>query len=241
MQVQSEDIIANWSNSLRQTRSGERMIVAQVAEGYKSRGFNSTEATQMLDAQRFDTSLVDDVVAETYGLSREADSTPVRTREAMLCPNSYREVIAFIDESLENLSPKQFVNKLALSDDPILKISEKSLASWYRLAEAAKSDQHARGMLHKDLKPWVEEAIYLCVLAARKMDGKFKGASANSTRMSYATKKFVEAEVDLNAGTCTCDKFNKGNFKDFGLACEHLIKAADTVSPLQRLKRAISL
>ena len=47
------------------------------------------------------------------------------------------------------------------------------------------------------------------------------------------------AEVDLSNATSTSNKFIEGNYSDFGLADEFLIKVADTVSPYQRLKRAL--
>jgi hypothetical protein len=42
------------------------------------------------------------------------------------------------------------------------------------------------------------------------------------------------------SATSTSDKFTQGNYADFGLADEYLVKAADTVSPYQRLKRALA-
>jgi hypothetical protein len=47
------------------------------------------------------------------------------------------------------------------------------------------------------------------------------------------------AEVDLMNGTSTSDKYVQGSYSSFGLVDEFLVKAADTVSPYMRLKRAI--
>ena len=47
------------------------------------------------------------------------------------------------------------------------------------------------------------------------------------------------AEVDLSSATSSSEKFIGGNYVDFGLAEEFMVKAADTVSPYQRLKRAL--
>jgi len=49
----------------------------------------------------------------------------------------------------------------------------------------------------------------------------------------------IIAEVDLSNATSSSDKFIGGNYVDFGLADEYMVKAADTVSPYQRLKRAL--
>jgi hypothetical protein len=44
----------------------------------------------------------------------------------------------------------------------------------------------------------------------------------------------------LESGTCSCSRFAQGHFGDFGLACEHIVAAADKVSPHQRLLKAIT-
>ena len=235
MIVQQEDIIQNWGNALRQTSQGLKVIVAQRAEEYKDRGFSVAEARDMLDAQQFEANVVDDVLASVYE-TRQVQAQSVR--EAMVCPNSYNEVREFINNALDNMKPKEFVNKLARCADPILRLNDKNLASWYRLAEQAQNDNYARTMLHQDLKPWIEEAIYSSVLASRA-DTASRVKDCGNDRFVVAAKKFEGANVNITAGTCDCSKFTHSNFGEFGLACEHLIKVAETVSPLQRLKRAI--
>ena len=48
-----------------------------------------------------------------------------------------------------------------------------------------------------------------------------------------------EATVNLSAGTSSSEKYTKGNYETFGIADEFIVSAADTVSPYQRLKRAL--
>ncbi|MFK5027054.1 hypothetical protein ACI39O_27090, partial [Klebsiella pneumoniae] len=76
-----------------------------------------------------------------------------KTASVVVCPNSYREVAPFVTAALRANTAKNFINLLACSADPILKVSNKSLASWQRLAAQAKEDSYALNILHNDLMP----------------------------------------------------------------------------------------
>ena len=74
------------------------------------------------------------------------------------------------------------------------------------------------------------------VLVAQSQEAEIKTASKNKYVISTVKGS---AEVDLSNATSSSDKFIGGNYVDFGLADEFMVKAADTVSPYQRLKRAL--
>jgi UPF0288 family protein (methanogenesis marker protein 3) len=100
------------------------------------------------------------------------------------------------------------------------------------VAKDTKNPNH----LHTALKPFIEETLLNNVLVAQSQEAEIKTASKNKYVIS--TNK-GSAEVDLSNATSTSNKFIEGNYSDFGLADEFLIKVADTVSPYQRLKRAL--
>jgi hypothetical protein len=49
-----------------------------------------------------------------------------------------------------------------------------------------------------------------------------------------------EATVDLTSGTSTSEKFTQGNYATFGLADEYMVSAVNSISPYERLKRALN-
>ena len=61
---------------------------------------------------------------------------------------------------------------------------------------------------------------------------------ASKNKYVVSNKKGT-VEVDLLNATSTGEKFTKGNYADFGLADEYMVGAANSVSPYQRLKRAL--
>ena len=85
------------------------------------------------------------------------------------------------------------------------------------------------------------------MILARKLKRKVDNGSC----ISYNNKYYIPYEnnsiltfkaktlVTVIDSPITSNKFIEGNYSDFGLADEFLIKVADTVSPYQRLKRAL--
>ena len=79
--------------------------------------------------------------------------------------------------------------------------------------------------------------VSICLsLLAQSQEAQIKTSS--KTKYVVSMKK-GSAEVDLSNATSSSEKFISGNYVDFGLADEFMVKAADTVSPYQRLKRAL--
>jgi hypothetical protein len=231
------DIIYNWRNELRQNTQGERTVAAQSAIDFQKRGFTAQEALEMLAAENFDLRIAEHAVYTVYGKTASAESSqPVRT--AMVVPTSYSDVKPIIEDTLRRLSAKEFVDRLAKSESPIVRVSQKNLESWYRLAANAKQDAFALDVLHSELKPWVEETMLKSVLIAEREEARIQKLAKNERRYKVAMRKEA-AEVDLDQGTSTGTRFQKGHFADFGLADEFMIQAADHVSPYERLKRAL--
>jgi hypothetical protein len=73
-------------------------------------------------------------------------------------------------------------------------------------------------------------------MIAEKNESTIKVASKNKYVVSL---KHGTAEVDLEKGTSTSQRFVEGNYEMFGLADEFLVKAADSASPYERLRKAL--
>jgi hypothetical protein len=93
--------------------------------------------------------------------------------------------------------------------------------------------------LHTELKPWVEEALLNSVLVAEKEKSNIVTADKNKQVYKVAMRK-GEATVDLTSGTSTSEKFTQGNYATFGLADEYMVSAVNSISPYERLKRALN-
>jgi hypothetical protein len=202
---------------------------------HRASGFSADETIDLMIGEDFDVDLTKEIVAQVYGESKTNVSQNTAPRIAMVAPTSYNDVVPFIEGALTKLSPTQFA-EVILND--LLVASDRDKDGWRRLAQQAVHDPIAKNILHEDLRPWVEEAMLNAVLLAEKQQARVVEADAASRKYIVATNQSTH-EVNLTEGTCTCDTFNQGNFSLLGLACEHIIRAADTVSPFQRLTRAL--
>ena len=233
------DIIYNWQNGLRQNTQGERMVAAQSAADYQKKGYNAQEALELLAANSFDLRIAEQAVYTVYGKEAQAANAKANIRTAMVIPTSYADVKPIVEDTLKRLSAKEFIDRLTKSEAPIVRVSQKGLESWYRLASNAKQDAHALNTLHSELKPWVEETMLKSVLLAEREEARVQRLAKEEKRFKVAMRKEA-AEVDLDAGVSTGSRFQKGNFGDFGLADEFMVQAADHVSPFERLRRALN-
>jgi hypothetical protein len=228
----SDDLIYNWRNELKGHSSGMKVVANAHAIKLKNQGFNKNEVVELLAAENFDLDLVNKVASVVFN-----EETNLKTAmEVTVVPTKYSDCAPIIEKTLEKLSAKEFVNKLTQGNHPIVKVDEKAFESWKRLAELAKRNYNARLSLHSELKPWIEEALLNNILVAETSDVQMKTASKNKYVVSM---RHGFAEVDLVNGTSTSVKFQEGNYELFGLADEFMVKAADSVSPYERLKRAL--
>jgi hypothetical protein len=229
----SDDIIYNWRNELKSHQNGVYVIASSQAQKLKNQGFNKSEVVELLAADNYDLDLVTRVASKLFDSTQEdIENSAI---EVAVVPTKYSDCLPVIERSLAKYSAREFAKRLCSGSQSIIKTDEKGFAFWQRVAQVAK-DTNNPNHLHTALKPYIEETLLNNVLVAQSQEAEIKTASKNKYVIS--TNK-GSAEVDLSNATSTSNKFIEGNYSDFGLADEFLIKVADTVSPYQRLKRAL--
>ena len=220
---------------LSKSENGKRIIISEQVDKLQSRGFTAEESFDILASKDFENlSLIENVINDKFG--KTASKKDRLTKEAYVCPSSYNEIKNNVKDQLVKLGPINFVNKLARSENPIMPVNDKSYNSYLRLATSAIKDTESMNQLHSELKKWFEEAIYVSVCAA-KTKNEIRVASVDGNYV--ATNGRYNYDVNLENGTCNCNKFTKSHYGDFGLACEHIVAAASKVSPHQRLIKAM--
>lgn len=230
------DMILNWRNSLRTTNDGVRYVAAQVATEHRAAGFTSSEAIDLMIGDNFEVELTKEVVAQVFGETNVGATSAPPIRTAMVVPTSYKDVTPIIEDTLAKLSPNQFVDSLF---NNLVITSNRDKDGWRRLAQQALVDPVAKQILHEDLRPWIEETMLNSVLLAEREQARVASVDVGEKRYVVSSSNGKSNEVNLTEGTCNCDRFQSGCFASFGLACEHIIRAADTISPFERLTRAL--
>lgn len=239
--MESNDMLYNWTGALRKNESGERYVAASTASDLKEQGYNSEQALELMVADNYDLRLASSVVDDVFELKiAQVAETPIY--KEYVVPASYRDVAPIIEDALMKTSSCDFVDKLYGATDNygngtgILNIKAKYKDSWNRLAHVAKESSTGMASLHCDLRPYIEEAMLDSVEKAEYL-GKNKLAKViveqDKERYTVASKQDGKSRVSLEDGTCSCEKSQA--FAEFGLACEHLILAALTIYPTQRL------
>jgi len=230
----STDMIYNWRNELRSNNDGVLIVANSQAQKYKNQGFNKSEVVELLAADNFDLDVANRIASKLFDSAKEVEQNTAI--EVAVIPTRYSDCAPVIERSLTKFSAKEFVKKLCAGPHSIVKTDEKGLGFWLRITEAAKDSASGKNHLHASLRPYIEETLLNNVLIAQSQEAQIKTAS--KTKFVVSMKK-GSAEVDLSNATSSSDKFIGGNYVDFGLADEFMVKAADTVSPYQRLKRAL--
>ncbi len=232
----NDEFIYNWRNELKQSQDGALLVASRMASRLKESGFGKNDVIELLAVENFDIELCNRVASKLF----DTVETPVAKKvEVAVVPTKYADCAPTIERSLERLSARDFAKRLCSGPYAVVKIDEKQFDSWVRLAELAKTSSNARTALHTELKPWVEEALLNSVLVAQKEKSNIVTADKNKQVYKVAMRK-GEATVDLTSGTSTSEKFTQGNYATFGLADEYMVSAADSVSPYERLKRALN-
>ena len=231
----SNDMIYNWRNELRSHQDGVFVVANSQAQKYKNQGFDKSEVVELLAADNFDLDVANRVASKLFDT---ADNIAHKTAiEVAVVPTRYSDCAPIIEKTLTKISAKEFVKRLCVGPHSVVKTDDKGLQQWHRWAEMAKTSRVGMDNLHVALKPFIEETLLNNVLIAQSQEAEIKTASNNKYVVSM---RKGTAEVDLSSATSSSDKFNQGNYADFGLADEFLVKAADTLSPYQRLKRALT-
>ncbi len=231
----NDEFIYNWRNELKQSQDGALLVASRMASRLKSSGFGKNDVIELLAVENFDIELCNRVASKLF----DAAEAPVEKKvEVAVVPTKYADCAPTIERSLERLSAREFTKRLCSGPYAVVKIDNKQFDSWVRLAELAKTSSNARTALHTELKPWIEEALLNSVLTAQKEKSNVT-ADKNNKTYRVAMRR-GEATVDLNSGTSTSEKFTQGNYATFGLADEYMVSAADSISPYERLKRALN-
>lgn len=229
----NDDMIYNWRNELKSRQDGMFVVAHSQAQKLKNQGFDKSEVVELLAAENFDLDVANRVASKLFDANEEAAQSAI---EVAVVPTRYSDCAPIIEKTLTKVSSKEFVKKLCIGPHAVVKTDEKGLSQWQRWAELAKESRVGMDNLHKALKPYIEETLLNNVLLAQSQEASIKTAGKNKYVVN--TRK-ASVEVDLSAGTSNSEKYAQGNYSSFGLADEFLVKAADTVSPYQRLKRAL--
>ncbi len=232
----NDDFIYNWRNDLKQHADGAYLVAKRMASNLKDKGLSKNDIIELLAVENFDIDLAKRVASKVFETTEKVAEN--NTIEVSVVPTKYADCAPIIERSLTKLSAKEFAKRLCSGPYAIVKTDEKSFDSWIRLAELAKSSANGKHNLHTELKPWVEEALLNSVLVAQREKPTITAADKSNKVFKVAMRK-GEATVDLSAGTSSSEKYTKGNYETFGIADEYMVSAADTVSPYQRLKRAL--
>lgn len=228
------DMIYNWRNELKSHQNGAYVVASSQAQKLKNQGFGKSEIVELLAADNYDLDLVTRVASVLFDENEEAVSNSVV--EVAVVPTRYSDCAPIIERTLSKVSAREFAKRLCSGPHAIVKTDDKGLNYWQRLSELAQSSRVGLNNLHSALKPHVEETLLNSVLLAQSQEAEVKTASKNKYVVSM---RKGTADVDLTNATSTSEKFTQGNYASFGLADEFMVKAADTVSPYSRLKRAL--
>lgn len=230
----SDDMIYNWRNELRAHKDGVYVVANSTASKLKNQGFNKSEVIELLAANNYDIELANRVASNLFDENPNVEQNS--TVEVAVVPTKYSDCAPIIEKNLQKLSAKEFTKRLCTGPYAIVKTDDRGITQWQRWASMAKESEAGMQNLHSALKPYIEEQLLYSVLTAQSEQAEIKTASQD--RYIVSMKKGT-AEVDLMNGTSTSDKYVQGSYSSFGLVDEFLVKAADTVSPYMRLKRAI--
>lgn len=237
-----EEFLTNWVNTaLSSSDKGLNLMIKQSALDLMDRGYSESEALDVLAAKNLaDIKLVQAAVQSAFSKEVVASTPEVKAQESYVVPTSYKDIVPYVEMQLKTSGSKNFMNKLARSKNPIMPINDKSFNSYVRLASLAINDESSMNLLHNDLKKWFEESMYISVCAAKSSKNQIRVASTTDGKFVATNERGASCDVCLESGTCSCSRFAQGHFGDFGLACEHIVAAADKVSPHQRLLKAIT-
>ena len=251
----NDDMILNWTNTLQKSERGSQMVAAQQASDYHKRGFTPDDALELMAANGVELRLAQSAIEGIWGNYRfaspnsggitndlELGYTP-KMAMIPIVPTEYTEVAPIVeDQLLRRISAREFVNRLCRTASPIVPVGTKDMQSLYDWAERAADDDKVMKQFHGILAPFFETTMLKNVEAAQDFENSFRVAEVAGPRVLVASenRRNASVECDLESGRCSCDKYVNNHYADFGMACEHLVHAADTISPTERLRRPFS-
>lgn len=234
---QTDEFIYNWANTLRKTEDGAVLTATRTAQTLKDKGYSQRDISDILVADDYDIPLVDNVVKQIFASEIKKEIPELHHTNTYVVPTTYDDVKPFIESTLDSCSAREFVDKLAKSEYPIMKISGNHYESFVRLASQAKENKYMLSSLHKELLPFIETSMYDAVCIAEDNKQKTVIASVDNDKYTVRYSATDIKDVFVKSAQCSCDKYIKGNYVDFGLACEHIVSAVNEISPNHKLPR----
>lgn len=235
MATKSEEFLYNWNNQLASGTQRERQaVLIREAQTLRKAGYEQREALDMLLADHQDVVAVEGAIGYVF-----ADAKPEGPKEVSaqaVVPTSYKDIASTIETRLAEMGPEKFISALCDSVYPIIRTSQRGRESLVRLADSALNMRHAMNSLHETIAPYFETAMLDSVLLANKLDTRV--AEKQDGVYDCESKKGL-VTVDIRQASSTSDRFVGGNFSNFGLACEYIVKVADHISPHERLRKAV--
>ena len=149
---QTDEFIYNWANTLRKTEGGAVLTATRTAEKLKNQGYSKRDISDILVADDYDIPLVDNVVKQIFASEIQKETPELHHTNTYVVPTSYEDVKPFVESTLNSCSPREFVDKLAKSEYPIMKISGNHYESFVRLASQAKENKYIIATNDKLLK-----------------------------------------------------------------------------------------
>jgi len=234
--TQSEEFLYNWNNQLASGTQRERQtLLMREAQSLRKAGYEQREALDMLLADHQDVVAVEGAIGYVF-----ADAKPENAKEVSaeaVVPTSYKDIAPIIETRLAEMGPEKFIGALCDAAYPIVRTSQRGRESLVRLADSALSMRHAMSSLHDTLAPYFETAMLDSVLLANKLETR---VAEKQTGIYDCETKKGSVTVDIRQASSTSDRFVGGNFSEFGLACEYMVKVADHISPHERLRKAVN-
>lgn len=234
----NDELILNWTNTLRHTKDGVILAAARVASTLKQSGYAPGEAMDILIADDYEDDVAEAAIKHAYAVSEDKEEVDELSKPvtAYIVPTSYDDVKTIVENTLRSSSAEDFIMRLARSENPILaNLPDNKVQSFIRIATVAKENALIMEALHNDLTPFFENAMYESVRLSESKKSRTTIAATKDNKYTVAESIDKANDVCMKTGTCSCDKYTKGHYSVFGLACEHLVAAANEISPNHKL------
>jgi len=240
LQETNANAIEHWLNKIKDTDNGSRYAARKYAEKYRTAGYSPDTALDLLISNDFSIDASQGAIDDIYGIQQTQENVRTASVQKPLLPSSYKDVAGDVENTLRALGSNEFIKRLCKAQNPIVKLSSKSLTRVANLAENALYDPNAMRELHNSLEPWFEESMLNSYLLAEKMNVKVLKSKTDSDKFKVVTSK-NEAIVNIKTAESTGSRYQEGNFGDFGLVDEYMICAVEELSPEFHLKRALDI
>lgn len=241
MNLEQVDAIEYWLDKIKETDNGSRYAARKYAMKYKEAGYSPETALESLISDDFSIDAAEGAITDVYGSQGEESSRfASKNSSKPIIPASYSEVAPVVEDSLRKLGAAEFITRLCKSQNPIVKMSSKSINKLANLAQEALADRTAMNMLHDSLAPWFEESMLNSVLLAENMKARVMKSKAEDGKFKVVTSQ-ESAVVNMRTATSTGKRFVEGNFSDFGLADEYMVCVSEELTPEFHLRKALNI